>query len=667
MKALFLLIFIISTLSYGKVSQKESFQCQLPELVPRYDNFSKIYNDFVNRDICNEGIIEAAAFEDYKKHKPNTAQKNEVILGKNLKATSMELIALKKAIEHLSDSEKENVKIRISNCHDVVCALRSLYENQEAAYLALSFYFKTKAIPSVANHKGEFHRWSVKELRDLNYFVDEIPKKFRELPTLGYIFSLSNDSFIQEATKEIAYSQPSLNKEGSIILSHTFQTVHDPKVRKKAFFHQLAHHYDFAHYLKKGKLFSVDSGYADEVGFSYIRSDNELKYRRRDGENKEKQCFLSSSARLNSFEDFAASVTVYMTEPDRFKQQCPDKYDYLKVSVFEGKEFYKNYEDVYEQVQNHLSSNQERFNSCLVAVNSQIDSNMSMQYKIDYHYSRKLYTELSETQRKLLDQGYEYGYSAPCLREIVSDILLQDKFKMTDVCLEGIHHQIERFANHEINERAKPQVDEAIKLAIKNIPEFSNECLESKDLTSSCIRQKIALSLARVGYNVKNIFTDFKFNHSAKNYDFEKANINIAELMLSCIDQTKAPVESMFQKSANIVNTCGEIATEYLKQNGYALNDRWFVYSSNLFQTPKVDQFLVTLSNEFINKSMNDYIEACPSLEESCLKEQLKVKATTLASDLQMTEEMVNETFVDYLYFKLKEPKRFIASEVEEE
>jgi len=53
-------------------------------------------------------------------------------------------------------------------------------------------------------------------------------------------------------------------------------------------------------------------------------------------EYNNRNCLFSRYSRTNPREDFAESVTAYRYNPERMKEKCPQKYDYLKEKVFNG-------------------------------------------------------------------------------------------------------------------------------------------------------------------------------------------------------------------------------------------------------------------------------------------------------------------------------------------
>ena len=54
------------------------------------------------------------------------------------------------------------------------------------------------------------------------------------------------------------------------------------------------------------------------------------------------ECLVSQYGETNPIEDFAESVTAYRYNPERMKENCPQKYSYLKDKVFNGWEYVGN-------------------------------------------------------------------------------------------------------------------------------------------------------------------------------------------------------------------------------------------------------------------------------------------------------------------------------------
>jgi hypothetical protein len=671
MRALWIItfFFIVHAHADQKVGKNISV-CELPKKIEKPSTFELVYNILKDRDICTEDIIVDAAKEEYQKYLPKGQKKATLeILGKEFSGNPADLEAFAKMVDPQGYPQNPDLAIKVSNCDDVHCALRELLQSEEAAYLSFAFYHKTGIAPSIAAVSGREYYWNKKELWELHSFMNKVPSFLKDLPTLGYLFHIEKTSLFENATKELAYAVPGFNKNGAIYLTKSFNRLGDSQLKMKTFVHQLVHHYDFEGLLTSPALRSVSTGYAENVGFTYLKDPMDLKYRRRDGENAEKQCFLSPKSRLNSFEDFAVSLTAYVVNPVSFKEQCPEKYVYVKDSFFNGKEYLPTEDNfILDEVKEYLTENTEEFNSCLISVNTEIDARISMQYKVDYHYGRKLYTELSPSQRKLLDTGLEYGFRPECVRNIVTDVILKNNLKMTDVCIQNVHHEITAHTYREVDQMAREQLDEDIRVNIAKINEYSNECLQQKDLSEGCVHQKFAVNLSLKGYDVSKIMTEFNFNHTPMNYDFDKANVNVAAMMIQCFNEKKTPLIDYFSDERTIKENCTDVAYEYLESNGYRLSDKWFINSSNLFKTAQLKTFMATLSEEFLNKSVNDFEDNCPALEEECLRNSLKENIAAHADNLYVDGEMIDDKIVDFFYSNLRKPPagRFLASEPEE-
>lgn len=79
---------------------------------------------------------------------------------------------------------------------------------------------------------------------------------------------------------------------------------------------------------------NVAPGVMDSWGKLYQQS--QLAYEDSNGESNE---FVTAYAHANSSEDFAESYAYYINDPPYFYAVSPDKYDFLKNDVFNGKEF----------------------------------------------------------------------------------------------------------------------------------------------------------------------------------------------------------------------------------------------------------------------------------------------------------------------------------------
>lgn len=86
----------------------------------------------------------------------------------------------------------------------------------------------------------------------------------------------------------------------------------------------------------------MENTLAHEVGHQtqnmYLKNSDHKKWEKLSGERLKNKC-VSEYARTNSHEDFAESYKAYIHDPESLKKANPEKYNYMRDSVFSGREY----------------------------------------------------------------------------------------------------------------------------------------------------------------------------------------------------------------------------------------------------------------------------------------------------------------------------------------
>lgn len=134
------------------------------------------------------------------------------------------------------------------------------------------------------------------------------------------------------------YTRASYGEDGDLVLANAMMELFDgwskksSLVRQYTLFHEFAHNYannQFADYDRSATWLTLSNWKETKDGEFTIEKKKLLQG----------HPFVSKYGETNPFEDFAESVTSYRLNPALLKTKSPDKYNLVKLMVFDGVEF----------------------------------------------------------------------------------------------------------------------------------------------------------------------------------------------------------------------------------------------------------------------------------------------------------------------------------------
>ncbi len=76
-----------------------------------------------------------------------------------------------------------------------------------------------------------------------------------------------------------------------------------------------------------------------QVYDKFLKPQDQKNWTELSGSREAEQC-VSNYARTDNFEDFAESYRAYVREPGALKQTSPEKYNFMRDTVFDGREYF---------------------------------------------------------------------------------------------------------------------------------------------------------------------------------------------------------------------------------------------------------------------------------------------------------------------------------------
>lgn len=199
-------------------------------------------------------------------------------------------------------------------CKKVKCAVEKIW-GKELGTKILYMYFKYGFNGSefAFTHAGRFE---MDQMNDVLMSLGDIPEHFQPL---GNNQRLSHLNFkADEAnSKTIA---------NAVIQLYDLWTKQTSPKRQYAVYHELAHNINYP-------LKQMDNSpeWLAMSGWVLKGEDWEL--------DPAKSCVTSKYAATNPSEDWAEALTSYRYSPSVLKKECPQKYEFLKKKVYQGKEY----------------------------------------------------------------------------------------------------------------------------------------------------------------------------------------------------------------------------------------------------------------------------------------------------------------------------------------
>ncbi|MBV2167804.1 MAG: hypothetical protein KUL82_03765 [Bdellovibrio sp.] len=164
--------------------------------------------------------------------------------------------------------------------------------------------------------------------------IADVIRTFELIPTQQLPFK-SNQQLIKFKR---GYTRASYGDDGDLVLANAVMELFDgwskksSLVRQYTLFHEFAHNYansQFADYDRSATWLTLSNWKESKAGEFTIEKKKLLQG----------HPFVSKYGETNPFEDFAESVTSYRLNPALLQAKSPDKYNLVKLMVFDGVEF----------------------------------------------------------------------------------------------------------------------------------------------------------------------------------------------------------------------------------------------------------------------------------------------------------------------------------------
>lgn len=225
-----------------------------------------------------------------------------------------------------------SVAAKIKNCSSSDCILEQVFGSMELGILHVYILDTYKMNPSYAIKPSEYVNWPLNTLKVLETALDEAP---------DLIFKVIEDYNSVYGTARFTLSRLSPMEGGSPVLANATMVFYQhfltlsPLDMKGFVMHEISHHL-FDTLSGEGGIYAKGWPQWNALSqWTYDQGSKKTWSHPEDNIN-----FVSEYAgSRNPEEDFAESARVYRYEPERLKVVSPEKYEFMKAIVFEGKEY----------------------------------------------------------------------------------------------------------------------------------------------------------------------------------------------------------------------------------------------------------------------------------------------------------------------------------------
>ncbi|MDD4975003.1 MAG: zinc-dependent peptidase [Bacteriovorax sp.] len=411
---------------------------------------------------CVDQLKENAR-EEYLVNFGNLPKKKAVIKGLNLEGSADELKFLKKML----NAKPTTNWSKASQCKTVICALTKVYNSEESAHRALNIAKRDGYIVSASrdfniNNENIGQLFSLEELQKIDLAYKMLPPKYKRLKSLGSLKRMPNGYSDPETPDAVAFANTGshsryYNSEGDISFLDTGfsgEQSWGPLVAV----HELTHHLDFSSSdkltlgISESPEFLKLSGWKSTTNYETDKKSGK-KTAETEWEHALDKKFVRDYAGSEPAEDLAESTAYYVYFPNKLKALDPEKYDFIKNKIFDGKEY-------------------------LSAPELRISESDILKICIENHKEFSLYGNLGFSDTKLMPS---------CLDKYIKD------FKYTDPKLCNFNtSQIKNYLFDKIDPLIQSSND-ALKQCDQNLVTLSNQCLSEGNFQNNCAIEKCNL------------------------------------------------------------------------------------------------------------------------------------------------------------------------------
>jgi hypothetical protein len=421
------------------------------------------------------------ARDEYLANFSKLPRQKALVKGLNLEGSAEELKILGKM---LNDKPSVNWS-KARDCKTVICALTKVYNSEESAHRALNIAKRDGYIISASrdfniNNADIGQLFSLEELQKIDLAYKMLPPKYKKLKSLDRLKRLPDGYTSPKAPDAAAYASPGYhslyyNAEGEItFLDSGFSGEQSwgPLVAV----HELTHHVDYSSSdknplgISEGPEFLKLSGWKSTTKYETDKKSGK-KTAVTEWEHTPDKKFITTYAGSQPAEDLAEAAAHYLYFPKKLKSIDPEKYDFIKNKIFDGKEY-------------------------LTEPEIGISDDEILKTCIDNHKGFNLYGNAGYSNTQL---------SLSCMDSYIKD------FKYTDPRLCNFNTtQIKNYLFDKITPKIQSSND-ALKLCDQKLESLSNECIGEGNFQNKC-----AVSKCDVQSPLKEKIKDSRFGDHDK-------------------------------------------------------------------------------------------------------------------------------------------------------
>ncbi|MFY7992649.1 MAG: hypothetical protein ACOVP4_05090 [Bacteriovoracaceae bacterium] len=204
------------------------------------------------------------------------------------------------------------------SCAKALCAVKKIWGDElgtKILYLKMRYGINSSEL-AYSDEDMTAERFKIDEIDDIIMAIADLPKDYQSL--------FKNKPIIHMVLKK---DIPTNIANASIIVFNKW--VEQSRAQRQfAIYHELIHNISsHKNEICESKDWRALSGWSSK------NNGKSWEY------DLEKECFATNYAKKNSSEDFAESATVYRYAPEKFKEKCPKKYQFIKNKLFNNIEY----------------------------------------------------------------------------------------------------------------------------------------------------------------------------------------------------------------------------------------------------------------------------------------------------------------------------------------
>ena len=288
---------------------------------------------------CPEGdeLFVSSARADYESNFPAAATRGPgSVRGVKLHGTAAEATAFEAM---LGEKPPVNWPAVAVNCKTILCAATKIFGSEESAMRAFSIAKRTGYIVKLdqkQNPAGKEQVWSPAEVRAIDQSLQILSPEFYRMKTLEGFYRVTDGYRLRGHDVNSAAFADANSKA---IVCYDVMNKHDDGPMA-IILHEIFHHHDFSGE-KQGELLHAHSNFNQISGWD--KGSQALNPETGKVEeaftHRPAAKFVRDYAALSPYEDYAESITYYVLKPRALLNADPEKYNFIRDKVFQGKVF----------------------------------------------------------------------------------------------------------------------------------------------------------------------------------------------------------------------------------------------------------------------------------------------------------------------------------------